>query len=146
MVRAADLRNFDAVGEGSYSCSSASSRPFWRSGAGRSASAEDESAASRWARGGGGWSTSTQIAGVSSLRGGPPHPRPLLVPLRVHRGKMRSRYIGRSFSEKAAEEHGLPDLVGLRPEDVYPVEVARERAETERRYAGTVAARRSGLL
>lgn len=61
-------------------------------------------------------------------------------------GKMRSRYVGRIFSEKAAEEHGLPDLVGLRPEDVYPVEVARERAETERRYAGTVAARRPGLL
>ena len=59
-------------------------------------------------------------------------------------GKMRSRYVGRSFSEKAAEDHGFPELAGSRPEDVYPAEVARERAETERRYAEIVAERRAG--
>lgn len=58
-------------------------------------------------------------------------------------GRMRSRYIGRSFSEKAAEEHGFPELAGSRPEDVYPAGVARERAEAERRYAEIVAERRA---
>ena len=58
-------------------------------------------------------------------------------------GKMRSKYLGRSLTEGKAEEHGFPELAGLRPEDVHPVEVAAGRAETERRYAEIVAERRA---
>ncbi len=58
-------------------------------------------------------------------------------------GRMKSKYIGRTLAESAAEEHDFPEHAGSRPEDIYPAEVARERADAERRYAEIVAERQS---